>query len=86
MLPWERSLLISVYSIQVSVCLVVYRYTRVIGIDKLWKKCCMYIYKNEGLMIYGDRVLVIQSIILEIHMYLKKKIFLKTRNGNTFLY
>ena len=78
MLPWERSLLISVYSIQVSVCLVVYRYTRVIGIDKLWKKCCMYIYKNEGLMI--------QSIILEIHMYLKNFFFLKTRNGNTFLY
>jgi hypothetical protein len=40
MRPWERSLLISVYSIQVSVCLVVYRYTRVIGIDKLRKKCC----------------------------------------------
>ena len=72
MRPWERSLLISVYSIQVSVCLVVYRYTRVIGIDKLRKKCCMYIYTNEGLMIYGDRVFVIQSIILEIHIVLKK--------------
>jgi hypothetical protein len=47
-------------------CLVVYRYTRVIGITHvLLKMCNMHIYINEGLMVYGNRVVVIQSLILE---------------------
>ena len=71
MLPWEGPLLIFMgisFIFNTNFCVLWYTSMLVSFVSRTCCSICVmniYIYINEGLMVYVNRVLVIQSLILE---------------------